>query len=164
MFTWLSCITDHNMLQLPFGPAHVCNVSLCLTSRPSLRPELQWGQRSLPGHPVEGSGLHRSEHSHRIFCGHGQEGLIRVCYSEPGSCEPPLPAGERWQWVIHHWKFGLEASCHTVKMFPLFPWLPAGDWSGGRWNLRVQSLYCQCKRCRKTFPVVWAGLCQSSAR
>lgn len=64
-------------------------------SRPSLRPELQRGQRSVPGPAVEGSGLHRRGSSHWIPGGHGQEGLIRLCYSDPGGCEPPLPAGRR---------------------------------------------------------------------
>lgn len=65
------------------------------TFRSGLRPELQWGQRSLPGRAVEGSSLHRSERRHWIFCWDGQEGLIRVCYPEWRSREPPLPAGER---------------------------------------------------------------------
>lgn len=64
------------------------------SSRPRLRPELQRGQKPLAGHPVEGSRLRRSECRHRILCGHGQEGLVRLCHPEPGARETTLPAGE----------------------------------------------------------------------
>lgn len=52
------------------------NAFSCPMSRSSLRPELQRGQKPLPGASLEGSSLRRSERSHRIFGGYGQEGLI----------------------------------------------------------------------------------------
>lgn len=70
------------------------NVFSCLISRSSLRSELQRGPKPLPGLSLEGSSLLWNERSHRILCGHGQEGLIRVWDSQPGACEPPVPAGE----------------------------------------------------------------------